>query len=186
MHTSIHSEFTGNARHSLTQWFYGLYRALPGDRLSCHRRRVDTSTRLEHQHRGVRTTRLCRPHQHRSSKAHPRPPHPAPTFVTMANAPLSEQDGDAYSLICDFGKSEYFCKRGWTGGLENRQLICPLGKMQSACPPHRSRRPIRQPRHVRRLNPRPRYRRCLRRPRSATHTSRQTVCTMSPSGPRRT
>ena len=23
----------------------------------------------------------------------PRPPHPAPTFVTMANAPLSEQDG---------------------------------------------------------------------------------------------
>jgi hypothetical protein len=24
MHTSIHSEFTGNARHSRTQWFYGL------------------------------------------------------------------------------------------------------------------------------------------------------------------
>jgi len=25
---------------------------------------------------------------HRSSKVHPRPPHPAATFVTMANAPL--------------------------------------------------------------------------------------------------
>jgi hypothetical protein len=24
MHTSIHSEFTGNARHSRTQWFYSL------------------------------------------------------------------------------------------------------------------------------------------------------------------
>ncbi len=32
MHTSIHSEFTGITRHSRTQWFYGLLRALPGDR----------------------------------------------------------------------------------------------------------------------------------------------------------
>jgi len=38
MRTSIHSEFTGSARHSRTQWFYGLFRDLPGDRLSCHRR----------------------------------------------------------------------------------------------------------------------------------------------------
>jgi hypothetical protein len=29
MHTSIHSEFTGIARHSRTQWFYGLLRDLP-------------------------------------------------------------------------------------------------------------------------------------------------------------
>src|SRR5258708_31730367 len=27
----------------------------------------------------------------------PRPPHPVPTFVTMANAPCSGQDGEAYS-----------------------------------------------------------------------------------------
>jgi hypothetical protein len=38
MHTSIHSEVTGIIRHSRTQWFYGLFRDLPGDRLSCHRR----------------------------------------------------------------------------------------------------------------------------------------------------
>src|SRR6202021_1979418 len=37
MHTSIHSEPPEITRHSRTQWFYGLYRALPGDRLSCHR-----------------------------------------------------------------------------------------------------------------------------------------------------
>src|ERR1700761_7919370 len=33
MRTSIHSEVTGIARHSRTQWFYGLLRDLPGDRL---------------------------------------------------------------------------------------------------------------------------------------------------------
>src|SRR5260221_14571709 len=30
-HTS-NNEYTGIARHSRTQWFYGLFRALPGDR----------------------------------------------------------------------------------------------------------------------------------------------------------
>src|SRR6266481_4254273 len=59
---------------------------------------------------GARTTRLCRTPQHRSSNAlsiahgkppcdHdcaptlPRPPHPVPTFATMANAPLAGRDG---------------------------------------------------------------------------------------------
>jgi hypothetical protein len=37
----------------------------------------------------------------------------------MANAPLSEQDGLRYRLIWDFGKAEYFFKRGWTGQLQN-------------------------------------------------------------------
>jgi hypothetical protein len=32
-HTS-NNEYTGITRHSRTQWFYGLCRALPGDRLS--------------------------------------------------------------------------------------------------------------------------------------------------------
>ena len=60
---------------------------------------------------GARTTRFCRTHQRQSSarcvrsrtKARPantttrqtlpRPPQPAPTFVTMANAPLPGRDG---------------------------------------------------------------------------------------------
>ena len=29
------------------QWLYGLLRALPGERLFCHRRRADTSARLD-------------------------------------------------------------------------------------------------------------------------------------------
>ena len=34
-------EYTGITRHSRTQWFYGLCRALPGDRAFCHRRLTD-------------------------------------------------------------------------------------------------------------------------------------------------
>src|SRR5439155_6055033 len=33
-----HHRSTGATRHSRTQWFYGLLRALPGDQLDCHRR----------------------------------------------------------------------------------------------------------------------------------------------------
>src|SRR5580658_7923871 len=43
--------------------------------LCCHLHLADTSARLERQRRGVRTTRLRRPLERRSSKALPRPPH---------------------------------------------------------------------------------------------------------------
>src|SRR5207249_12217027 len=39
--------FSGDTPAFPAQWLYGLYRALPGDRLSCHRRRADTSARLD-------------------------------------------------------------------------------------------------------------------------------------------
>jgi hypothetical protein len=42
----------------------------------------------------------------------PRPPHPAPTFVTMANAPLSGRDSDGYSGDFGFGKTEIFLRKG--------------------------------------------------------------------------
>ena len=74
---------------------------------------------------GARTTRFCRTHQHRSSCARcsltvrppckhasrptlPRPPHPVPTFVTMANAPLVGQDGGNYSSDLPDGESGIF------------------------------------------------------------------------------
>ena len=68
--------------------FNGFLRDLPGDRLSCHRRlqrldcKLDASVEASGPHDfsvRIRRARL----QH-----HPRPPHPVPTFVTMANAPL--------------------------------------------------------------------------------------------------
>jgi hypothetical protein len=45
MHTSIHSESPESSGIPRAM-VYGLYRALPGDRLSCHRRCADQSTNL--------------------------------------------------------------------------------------------------------------------------------------------
>jgi len=101
---------------------------------------------------GARTTWLDRTQLHRSSArrsiAHgsgsiqnppchhvsrptlPRPPHPAPTSVTMANAPLSERDGESLELIWVSGEAEYFFKRGWTPGSTN----FPSGKSLEIAP----------------------------------------------------
>ena len=110
------------------QWFYGLYRALPGDRLSCHRRLrkslpanlTPASGRQDH-------TTSPSASSTRPSSAPPRPPHPAPRFVTLRNAPRLERDGQGYRLICDFGKSEYFFERGLTEGSVNRPGDLPVG-----------------------------------------------------------
>jgi hypothetical protein len=53
-----------------------------------------------------------------------RPPLPAPTFVTMANAPLTGRDGGNTQVICVERKQKYFCKRGWT----QYRVICPIGR----------------------------------------------------------
>ena len=39
--------FSGNTPAFPAQWLYALLRALPGERLSCHRRRMDISTQLD-------------------------------------------------------------------------------------------------------------------------------------------
>jgi hypothetical protein len=44
----------------------------------------------------------------------PRPPHPHPTSVTIANAPLSGTGWQIIRLICTSDKQKYFCRRGWT------------------------------------------------------------------------
>jgi hypothetical protein len=49
-----------------------------------------------------------------------------PTSVTIASAPHEERDGRGYKVIRVFGKSEYFCERGWTGCW----VICPSGRNQ--------------------------------------------------------
>src|SRR5260370_2004588 len=43
-----------------------------------------------------------------------RPPHPVPTFVTMANAPLRDRTAASIVLICPTSEAESFCKVGWT------------------------------------------------------------------------
>jgi hypothetical protein len=58
----------------------------------------------------------------RSSKAHPRPPHPIPTFVTMANAPLPDGMARNEPVIWVKREADYFCAPGWTGQISLKAL----------------------------------------------------------------
>jgi hypothetical protein len=80
----------------------------PGTGLSCPRRlrtcirKLDTSVGVSGPHDfSVRLSAL-RP------KAHPRPPHPAPRFVTLRNAPLWDRTARVVDLICPTPKAKYF------------------------------------------------------------------------------
>ena len=109
-----HHGHTGFTRHSPRNGFNGFLRALPGvpgllatvvGRLL---RRSDTSVGVSGPHDfAVRVKR-------HSSKAPPRPPHPAPRFVTIASRPSVGRDGKHIRLIWVFRKTEYFSGRGWT------------------------------------------------------------------------
>jgi len=69
VHTSIQG--SGNTPAFPAQWLYSLLRALPGERLFCHRRPQEACfSRTWRQHRGVRTTRLRRTLHARSSATH--------------------------------------------------------------------------------------------------------------------
>src|ERR1700730_6182090 len=90
------SQVTPESHGTPRAMVYGLYRALPGERLFCHRRlarlltRLDTSTEMSATHDfAVRlsTDRLS---------ALPRPPHPRPASVTLRDAPLVGRDGKSY------------------------------------------------------------------------------------------
>jgi hypothetical protein len=97
----------------------------PATGLSCHRRlrtcirKLDTSVGVSGPHDfSVRLSAL-RP------KAHPRPPHPAPRFVTLRNAPLWDRTARVVEMICPTPKAKYFCKRDWTDKIRKTKLICP-------------------------------------------------------------
>jgi len=89
---SAHTSIQGSGEHPTfpAQWLYGLSRALPGERLFCLRRpsealassELDASTATSGPH--VFAVRIS----HARQSQLPRPPHPRPSFVTTADAPL--------------------------------------------------------------------------------------------------
>jgi hypothetical protein len=70
--------FSGGNPAFPARWFTAYFALSPVTGLFCHRRQRNYLPPPWHQRRGVRTTRLRRPLQCRSSMAHPRPPHPVP------------------------------------------------------------------------------------------------------------
>jgi hypothetical protein len=89
-----HHGHTGNARHSPRNGFNGVLRALPGESglfvtVACGNefRKLDAGVEASGPHDFA--VRLLR----RSSAAPKRPPHPAPTSVTIAKRPSEGRDG---------------------------------------------------------------------------------------------
>jgi len=128
--------FSGGNPAFPAQWFYGLFRTLPGDRAflppspaKVAFRELDASVGASGPHDfAVRIGRSRLQH-------HQRPPHPVPTSVTIAKRP-SDRDGTTVDidLIWVRREAEYFCKGDWTPGSKN----CPSGKspdgtVPSAC-----------------------------------------------------
>ena len=114
---------------------------LPGDRAflppssaGTASRELDASVGASGPHAfAVRLTR-------HSSKAHSASTASCPASVTISSRPSVGQDGDGYRVICIFGKSEYFCKRGWTEGAINCPSDLPVGQNQST----RNKPPMRE------------------------------------------
>jgi hypothetical protein len=48
--------------------------------------------------------------------------------VTIAKRPFVGRDGQPYTLICFFGKSEYFSQKGLDKQTISTEVICPSGK----------------------------------------------------------
>jgi hypothetical protein len=87
--------FSGSSPAFPAQWFYSLFRALPGETwLVCHRRPQEARApcELDTSHWGVRTTRLCRTLQPRSSVAALASTAPRPNVSDDGQRPLS-RDG---------------------------------------------------------------------------------------------
>ncbi len=91
-------------------------------------------SRVEHQHRDVRPTRLRRPHRCASSSRNLRPSHPAPNVRDDREAPLLRSAGwlESVMLCLAIGEAKYFYPKGWTQARPSaraRALICPSGKL---------------------------------------------------------
>jgi hypothetical protein len=89
-HEQSHHRFAETFRHSLREWLYGLFRALPGEpgflatiagAMRKHRRQLDISVGISGPHDFAVRDRRIRP------KRRSRPSHPASTFVTIAIRP---------------------------------------------------------------------------------------------------
>jgi hypothetical protein len=62
----------------------------------------------------------------------PRPPHPIPTFVTMANAPPRDRTAGLLVLICPTAKAKYFYEWGWTEESRKKPSDLPVGQSMYA------------------------------------------------------
>jgi len=122
------SGHTGITRHSPRNGFNGFLRALPGDRAFLPPspakivfRQLDASVGAS----GPHDFAVRQPH--RPSSAPPASTASRSAFRDVAQRPSVVRDGGVIRVIWAFGKSEYFCKEGWTEGSINCPGDLPVG-----------------------------------------------------------
>src|ERR1700736_2832593 len=105
--------FSGGNPAFPAQWFYGLFRALPGDRAflppspaKVAFRELDASVGASGPH--VFAVRITR----RSSSSASASTASRPAAVTIATRPSVGRDSESYSSDLGFGKTEIFLQRG--------------------------------------------------------------------------
>jgi hypothetical protein len=100
--------FSGSSPAFPAQWFYSLYRALPGETwLACHRHSSEAraSQAFDTSHWGVRTTRLCRTPHAPFVKSASASTAPRPNVSDDGQRPLS-RDGMARNTQLIWVKSQ--------------------------------------------------------------------------------
>src|ERR1700716_900458 len=108
--------FSGGNPAFPAQWFYGLFRALPGEPSSFATVTSQISPQSLAPASGARTTRLRRPLESRSSVATFASTASHRTFVTTRDPPLSSgETGGFVEMICPTGIADYFASEDWTG-----------------------------------------------------------------------
>src|SRR6201999_1360921 len=80
--------FSGGSPAFPAQWFYGLFRALPGDRLFCHRRQRDAKPHYQLDPTTPPSPLRPARRAHRPPPTLPRPPHLAPNVRDDGETPL--------------------------------------------------------------------------------------------------
>src|SRR6478752_2826572 len=125
-HERSHHGHTGNHPAFPAQWFDGLLRALPGDHAcltpSPARLHADLTPALGRQndttwpYASASFVRLAV-----ARLTLPRPPHPAPRFVTCATPLCVGRDGKGYASDLGRERSEIFLQKGLDNTSENQK-----------------------------------------------------------------
>jgi hypothetical protein len=125
-----HHGHTGKRPAFPAQWFYGLFRALPGDRAclppsSAEMASANLMPASGHQDHTTSPSASRAIRQRRISV------HRIPPRVRDDREPPLQRNGMAgvLDLIWVKREAEYFCEKGWTG----QPLICPSGKLSTVC-----------------------------------------------------
>jgi hypothetical protein len=106
--------FSGGIPAFPARWFYGLFRALPGERAFLPPSPRDILAKLDASIAAPGPHDFAVRVSHARQSQLSRPPHLTRAFVTCATPLSSGETGEFKSVICPTAKAEYFCAKVWT------------------------------------------------------------------------